>query len=297
MVIILVAKYKKLQYRSFVIALQVVVSNVILLLTAYLLRPITAIANQWLFGEYMCIITGYIYTTYLLLRVMLMFAFVVDRFLTVYLPYSYPKLSSKIVIPLCVSSWVFAIALRAIGFPGILDCYSFSPSTHLCIHNPGCSQPCGTAPIVFIIILGVPMTILPIVLYALLYLKARKVRRSQASMAVTMAAVSAPEAKRIARDLQKREWKATITFFLLFVAVFVLTLPAVVAMIIAMALARIMGPSPIFYVITSISSTLIACLVIVDPIVILRNGDVREVLAQIKSRFFPPTLTNQTAEN
>ena len=297
-VIVLVVKYKKLQSRSFIIALQVVVSNVIILLTVYLLRPITAIANQWLFGEYMCIITGFLYITYLLTRSVLMFAFVVDRFLSVFLPYSYPKHSSKIMIPLCVATWVFAIVARAIGFPGILDCYTFRLSAHLCIHSSGCSPSCAIATNTSISFLFGPTTIIPVILYALLYWKSRKIRKSQAAM--IPAAAIGTEAEKVLRNLRKREGKATITFFLLFISVFALTTPAIIITIIATTLARTMGPSPIAYVISSISSTLTACLVIVDPIVILRNSDVRDVLAQIKRRFFPSTSTNatrQAAEN
>ena len=44
-VIVLVAKYRKLHSRSFIIALQVVVSNVLICSTVYLLRPITALAK------------------------------------------------------------------------------------------------------------------------------------------------------------------------------------------------------------------------------------------------------------
>ena len=90
LVVLLVAKYKKLRTRSFAIALQVVVSNLIVLLFVYMARPVTAIANKWLFGEYMCIITAFIFVTWVLLRSSLMFAFVVDRFLSVFYPFSYP---------------------------------------------------------------------------------------------------------------------------------------------------------------------------------------------------------------
>ena len=123
LVIVLATKYKKLRTRSIVIALQIVVSNIGITSTVYLLRPITSIADRWLFGEHICIITGYLFLTYLLVRTLLMFAFVVDRFLSVFWTQFYRKHSSKIMILLCAFTWVFAIVVRGIGFPGILDCY------------------------------------------------------------------------------------------------------------------------------------------------------------------------------
>ena len=52
-----------------------------------------------------------------------MFAFVVDRFLSVFCTLFYRKHSSKIMILLCAFTWVFAIVVRGIGFPRISDCY------------------------------------------------------------------------------------------------------------------------------------------------------------------------------
>ena len=61
--------------------------------------------------------------------------------------------------------------------------------------------------------------ILPIFLYAALYCKARKLRNR--------VLVALADRK---QEAHKREWKATITFFLLFVTAFALTiLPSLIA--------------------------------------------------------------------
>ena len=272
MVIVLVVKYKKLQTRSFIIALQVMGVNLFLLVTVYLLRPITSIANQWLFGEYVCIIMGYIYIAYLLVRTLLMFAFVVDRFLSVFCPFSYPKHSSKIMISLCVATWVFVIVARGIGLPGILDCYNFRLSANLCIHSSGCSSACAIATNISIAIIFGPATIIPSILYSILYWKAWKfIKASKATSASNKVGVG------------KSEWKGTVTFFLLFIAVFVFTTPAIVVTIVATSINR-SSPSPVLYVISAIATTLTSLLVVIDPIVMIRNGDVREIMSKIKAR-------------
>ncbi len=273
MVIVLVVKYKKLQTRSFIIALQVMGINLFLSITVYMLQPITSITNQWLFGEYVCIIMAYIYITYLLVRTLIMFAFVVDRYLSVFCPFSYPKHSSKIMVSLSMATWVFAIVARGIGLPGILDCYNFRLSANLCIHSSGCSSACAIATNISIAIIFGPTTIIPIILYSLLYWKAWKVIKANKAMSASANKVG----------VGKSEWKATVTFFLLFVAVFVFTTPAIVVTIIATSITR-NSPSPVLYVISAITSTMTSLLVIVDPIVMIRNGDVREIMSEIKSK-------------
>ena len=268
LVIVLATKYKKLRTRSIVIALQIVVSNIGITSTVYLLRPITSIADRWLFGEHICIITGYLFLTYLLVRTLLMFAFVVDRFLSVFWTQFYRKHSSKIMILLCAFTWVFAIVVRGIGFPGILDCYVFRLSAYSCIHSSGCSPACATAARISIGIIFGPATIVPVILYAILYFKAQQLKKRLATFAPTAAAggMKVPP-----DDHYRKELKPTLTFFFLLASVFVLTTPAIVVTVIATTLTRTMGPSPVLYAISAVSSTLTACLVVVDPIVILRS--------------------------
>ncbi len=292
LVVVLVAKYKKLRTRSFAVALQVVVLNLIISSTVLMLRPITAIANKWLFGEVMCVITGYINLTYLLLRALLMLVFVVDRFLTVFYLFSYPKYSFIVMLTLSVSTWMFSLGFRSIGFPGVLDCYSYVSTSFLCVHSSRCSSSCAIAANVNLGIVFGPATIIPIVLYLALYCKARRIKKRQAAMLVSPPSSSDGSTSNEGRAIRKREWKANITFFMLFFTVFVLTTPVVSLSLILAAVNRANGPSPVTYVFSSILSTMSSVLVIADPIVIMRNRDVREILRQIKHKILCTTPGN-----
>ncbi len=143
LVIVLVAKYKKLHTRTFAIATQILVINLLSCSTIFLLRPITSIANKWLFGEHMCVLTGFIFLSLLLLRLLLMFVFVIDRFLAVFWTYGYPKHSTKIMIILSLSTWVFTLVWRVLALPGIFDCYGYLSPSYLCFHSTRCSQACA----------------------------------------------------------------------------------------------------------------------------------------------------------
>lgn len=274
LVIVLVAKYRKLQTLSFGIALQVVVLDSILSSTVLLLRPITSIAKGWLFGEHMCIITAYIYLTYLLLRTLLMFEFVIDRFLSVFFPYSYPKHSVKVMVVLSIGIWVFSIAVRII--PGYLDCYAYVSTSYLCVQSARCGPSCIAAANANLGFVFGPATVTPIILFGILYWKARRIQKKM--VAVTGGGDSGG-------DVRKREWKATITFFLLFVAVFALTTPVIFTNILLATISRKIGPSPVIFVVRSLLSMMTSFLVVADPIVIMRNKDVKEIISKIYAEF------------
>lgn len=279
LVIILVAKYKKLHVRTFAVALQVVVLNLIVSSTVLMLRPVTSIANQWLFGEAMCVFTGYIYLTFLLLRALLMLVFVIDRFLSVFFLFSYPRHSSIIMLVTSVATWMFAVGARTIGFPGVLDCYSFISTSFLCVHSSRCSTECArTANVNLGIVFG-PATIVPIILYALLYWRAKKLKKNHFLLAPSS---SPSNGSVVTKKSEIREWKANITFFLLFISVFALTTPVVALNLIFAAIRRMNGPSPVLYVLSSILSSMSALIVIADPIVIMRHRDVHDILSKVK---------------
>lgn len=284
LVIVLVAKYKKLRTRSFIIALQVVVSNVLLSVTLNFVRPITVVANQWLFGEHLCVMTGYFFLVYILSRSLLMFAFVIDRFLAVFWSFSYKTHSTKIMVPLCASIWAFVIVLRAIGLPWIFDCYAFTLPAYQCVHFSGCSPACGVVANVSVGIIMGPATVVPIILYGILYWKAWKLKQDYATKAAE--GIGGPGSRNVVPKVSNREWRATITFFLLFVSVFALTTPLIIITLVAESISRMLGPSPALYVVASFSATLVSLTVIADPIVILRSHAVKAILIELKAKTY-----------
>ena len=78
----------------------------------------------------------------------------------------------------------------------------------------------------------------------------------------------------------KRECRATITFFLLFITLFALTIPTTTVQII---IAQIAVRVSVTFVIQVLSSGIISLLVLTDPIVIMRNKDVQEILLELKT--------------
>lgn len=163
LVIVLVAKYKKLQTLSFGIALQVVAVDLVLCATS-LIRLTNAIANRWVFGEHVCFLVGMYMLVITLVRVAIMLVFVIDRFLAVFCPFAYPKYQMKIIIILSVMSWLLVFIPCIIGY--VLDCFTFSHFSWLCSTNSSCNNKCSIFLGLLLTTFTAPATITPIFLFS-----------------------------------------------------------------------------------------------------------------------------------
>ena len=80
----------------------------------------------------------------------------------------------------------------------------------------------------------------------------------------------------------KMEWKATVTFFLLFVTVLVTILPNIIFMMIIDRMSLISSQPPVLHIASIITTSLIRIHLITDPIVIMRDQDIKKILSEIK---------------
>ena len=137
-----------------------------------------------------------------------------------------------------------------------------------------CNQSCLVYARVYIIVIFIPTTILPVVLYTLLYLKVKKIKKAGPATVTSAGGENQPV---------KRDWKAAITFFLLFLTVFLLTAPpSVLLAILSATLSNV--PAQAGFVILAFVNSVPNFLVVADPIVIMRHSDVKEVLREIKTK-------------
>lgn len=218
LVIILVAKCKKLHTISFGLALQIVAHDLLLSLVVGLLGLISVIANQWIFGQYICAIVGSVLTASSIVRGAIMFIFIVDRFITVFCPFAYPKFQSKIIAIVSIVSWLYAWLVSVIGI--FLDCYKFmSTASWICSFSSACSKNCSIISGLLVGVFSVPASLIPLFLYTLLFIKAKIARKAMTEPTTGIGNVDTTHKP-------KHDWKATITFFLLFITVFPLTVPS-----------------------------------------------------------------------
>ena len=259
LVIVLFAKFRKLQVPSFFVALQIVAVDLVLSVVITLIPLANLLAKKWVFGPYVCVIVGVIIDTTSHIRTVLLFVVTLDRFLSVFLPFFYPKHEVKIVASLSLASWVISV------FPVIIsvsfDCYTFGSINWLCFTNNHCSGRCLSLVLSSVVLL-LPFILIPIFLYVLLYIKARRLAKSIAA---------APSTSR----------RAAFTFFLLFLSVILVTIPLLVVSITTEVLYEGDMP-PLMYLLNVIVLMLTSLLVVTDPIIIMWNRDVREILSKVK---------------
>lgn len=272
LVIYLVAKYKKLQTLSFGIALQIMVLNLLICVQSVTI-VVTTLAGKWVFGAYVCIAIGYLSTALLLIRTGLMFVFVIDRFLSVFAPYFYPKHKTKIAISLSAFFWSVICVINILFLPGILDCYSFSYTYSTCISNRDCSNACSLAIGTYFLAV-LPSTVIPLAMYVALYCKARSLRNAE----------TAESAVGRSEEDSSRERRATVTFFLLFITLFAVTTPTTIFQAIV---SRSTSPDTALpaalYIMQVICTEVLSIFVFTDAIAVMRHSDVREILSDMKT--------------
>ena len=272
----LVWKFKSLQNMSFYFAVQISILNIIGSFVVVFPSLVSVMANEWLLGEPMCILLGSVHTIAISLRAILMMILVLDRFCLVFMPYWYPRNRAKIMYTLLPIGYSIA-ALATIPL-GVLDCYAFSTASWNCQWTDSCSLGCAMTRQIFGLAVLVPLNITPVLLYTALHCKARRARRHTQTT------------QDIAADNQevKKEWRATITFSLLFFDTILLTvIPGVISLIAnSVSEATDSFDSIWFYLIDSITMNLFILLRVVDAIFILRNRDIKDALAKVK--WLPP---------
>ena len=270
MVIYLVWKFKRLQNLSFIVALQVVVVNLVNLTFRIVPVLITTTTEKWLFGEHACAILGCISFLTIISRGMLMLVLVIDRFLTVSMPFSLTKRRHRMMLSLIVIFWTISVLYSVALLPGLLDCYTFVPSRWRCLISPSCSDLCVVAGNVVQCVIILPYSVVPLFLYTALFLKARRFQNVIPSVNDLTDDGDAP----------KREWRATITFFLMFITFFAVIVPSIAVYMFSSSFFTA-SDKPLWFIIIEVAVTLLLILdlsVILDPIFIIRNKDVKEVM-------------------
>ncbi len=285
LIIFLIIKFKHLQQTTFFLALKVAIIDSLFVLTFLPVAIISAINGQWLFGLLTCNINGGIIVLFVQLRNWLMFVFVCDRFCTVFMPFSYNKHRKKVILILCLT--VLALSVFAAGLPMILGCFGFSRVVWECIISIHETCPnyefCQLHTITFIALGQIVGNVVPMVMYISLFIKAKIVRNR----------IIHPGAQ-IDVEQRKRDRKANLTFFTLFLALIGVSIPPLFGFFVLEFIFAPLGaqPSEVFLIVLSLLQELRTLLPVIDSIAILRNPDMRKAINILKNK-----LTNQRRGN
>ena len=262
LVLVLVMWSRKLRNRSFAIAAQIAVANLGVILVATIPTSIQSGFGQPIFGLGQCIVSGYFLHAFVDVRVLLIFAFSLDRFASVFAPFLYPKYNLAFIIFMSALAWFIGIAFNLIGIPQILDCYIYSKPIAACTFSMSCSSNCMIFQSIYLSAVIFPAMAASLIFIIALYIKGRKIRKQTSQMMGTSES-----------GMTERDWKALKTFFLLTVTVIVVNI-GLVFVFILYHVSKATVHSPLIL----LAAFIMIVYYIIDPIVILRNADAREAL-------------------
>ena len=280
--ILIISCNKKLRNVTYCFALQIVIVDFAHALIIYPTSAVNAIVGGLAFTG-LCSTLGLFVTFMRSSRNLLMAMLVVDRFSTVFSPFWYNRSRTKLVMATSLVAWVVPTIVALIPVSGLLDCYTFTRPTWACQLGVGCSHKVAcTAYRTFITTSSLITLSMVFLLYIALLIKARKIRNKVATVSSESREVS-EEAKRT----RLRERRANTTFFILFLALTgSLFFPYLFFNFgnLALSALKLRPPPPAFTIIAIIARSSYVILIILDPIVIMRNPEVKEAIADVKTK-------------
>ena len=297
-VTVLILRHKKLQNIPFFLALQVCAGDMINAAIVFPTSAANAIADRYVFTGF-CTTIGFAVFYLRIVRIYLMLVLVLDRFCNVIMPFWYQRNKVKVIVPLSLTAWIWGFVISIIPVRGILDCYAFQRNTWACVPSTGClyRNACSIYNTTSIT-LSNAFNVVGIVLYTVLFCKAKKLQK-KVDIAPSVDGSGEEDTAALAQKL-KRERRANTTFFILFLALVGINILPFTFFVVGRSVIvslRIVPP-PAYVVVGVISRSLFPLLTIMDPIVIMRNEDFKEVVRKLfnklNKRF---KLTKENGQN
>lgn len=281
-ILLLILRFKRLQNVTFVLAFQVSSSDLINATLIFPTSAANAITDRYVFTG-LCTAIGIVVFHLRIARIYLMFVLALDRFLTVFTPFSYQRCRMKVVILLSVGAWSLSFVVVLIPVKGILDCYSFQRNTWACVPTTGClnRRACSVYNSTSIA-LSNGCNIISLLLYFIMFCKAKQLRK-KAQMLQKSSAYSEAGVKDIVSESLKRERRANVTFFLLFLALTGVSIPPFIFFVVGNPIVTTLDvvPPPAYIIAGIVGRATYPLLTIIDPIVIMRNQDFKEMMAKL----------------
>lgn len=279
-VVYLVARYKTLHNITFYLALQITIVDLANAIIVYPTTLANVIAAQFVFRG-LCSMLGVIVAFLRTARNLFMMVLVADRFCLIFLPFWYSRHRVKVTIPLSIAAGIISFIVTIIPANGILDCYGFQRVTWSCLMSPGCTNVVGcTTYRTFVVTSSNGAVFLAFLLYLALLFKAKKL---QNKISISTSSEN-PEDREIEKRKRQRECQANTTILILFVALVGISFPAYLFFTfgkLTLNSLNIQPPPPGYIVIAIVAKSIFALVPVMDPIVIMRNQDVKKVLQQI----------------
>ena len=288
-VVILIARNKVLHKMAFFLALQLIIPNLIFSVTVLPFMFVTAVLREWRLGRselVMCQLLGSIHDIVITSRYLIIFVLTIDRVIAVFYPFFHFRYGGRISIFNSIVAWILTLTRSITSLEGVLSCTKYIPTFKMCSGAPFCSEICRIHTVFFASILAVFGVIIPFILYTILFSKAKIIRYRFINSIRTQevrSSVSVPNGgdrsttadNRTNSVTNEHNHRATVTFIILSAVLIGCALPPYILYTIQ----NILRPTPdtLFILQIIVGRTFIYGLTVADPIVILRNRDIREL--------------------
>ena len=264
LVVFLICKFRELKTVAFVIAFQICVIDLCVAFNYGIPIVVNQIAGHLVLGAEVCVFVGFTLFFFAYIRNLLVFVYSFDKFCLVFAPFCYPKHSHKIVVILCALPFSFSFVLSIIFIPGVLDCYGFIKPVMACFFYHQCNDQCVTSTY-FLFFTSSPGTTVAMLLFLALFIKGRRLRLNHLKVL-----------SRNESSMSRQDWRALKTFALLSLSIFAFIIPPFIILVIFQSVENVASG-----VVLWISINIIYITVITDPVIIMRNTDVKECLKKI----------------
>lgn len=296
-VIYIIAKHRVLHKMAFFLALQVIVAHLIFSSTVLPFMFVTSVLREWRLGVVMCQVLGTIHDVVITSRYLLTFVLTIDRIISVFFPFYYFRRGTRIAVVTSLLAWSISVLRAVTSLKGILNCTHFVPTFRMCTGAAFCSELCKVHTVVFSTILALFGVFIPSLLYVMLFCKAkiithqlkklRPARGQKVSPLGSLGTSASPEPSVVIKDedmmdqeVERHNNRANITFLILIAVIIGFALPPYIIYVAQNILGT--NHSPVVTILQIIvGRTLIYSLAVADPIIIMRNRDVKELLKSI----------------
>ena len=288
-VLFAIIRFKVLQQRTFIIALQIIIAHFIASFTVLPTSVVSAIADRWFFGSIGCNILGVLHDLHLSVRYVFMLVLTLDRVFNVFFPFFYIRHGSKLALIMSLIAWLILFVRILLSIEGVLSCYAYVPILKACTGIGSCSSACNVYLATWITSVVVFTQISPFVLSIAMCIKGKLLNRRlsvNSGTSIMVAMTDDPPAVTSKRR-PIRQWqqdsRAMTTVVILFVAFIVCTIPPFILYFIQFVIFSALGifPPPAFSAVYMlVGSTLLYFQTVADPIVIMRNQDFRIAVRQ-----------------
>lgn len=285
LVIFLVAKEKRLRYRSILASLSIVVSDILFTIFYQVPAFANVVAKGWVFGDNAlesCRVFAIVETYLIYVRWIAIGSIAMDKFLTVRFPFRYMDHSKSLLVLLTLVIWALPACLVVPNtIPSFSD-VSFRPNLPACL--PSCDLPFSLCAIVLTMVVSLTLfwgAFLPSLFYTWMYWKGRKLKAVThlGRLAVRMTTGTVVEQPIAVLEKHTQERRALLTLFLLYITVLVTNLPIYIITLVRRTNRCKFFSIPI-YVQFGFSGLFLLSTVL-DPLVLMRNQDFRQALRKL----------------